>query len=167
MPFVKTRDSHFLLALIRWKGSNFFDCHERWTDGLHVHNLYSRLIWLISSYFHAQNVSIFCQQSVWIGLVVCAPITAIVLNAGNVFRLLGQTEEVIKLAERWETTVSQGRWLRRINLMFGSSAQNWFQVISIEDAPINSKKIQWFTEEHRYFLTDLVSWTSKNDFEPG
>ena len=64
-------------------------------------------------------------------------------------------------------TVFQGQWLRRINLMFGFTAQNWFQVISLHVAPINCKKIQWFTEEHRFFLTDLVPWTSKNNFEPG
>ena len=72
-----------------------------------------------------------------------------------------------KNPQRGHSTVFQGQWLRRINLMFGFTAQNWFQVISLHVAPINCKKIQWYKEEHRFFLTDLVPWTSKNNFEPG
>ena len=46
-------------------------------------------------------------------------------------------------------TMFQGRGLRRINLLFGLTAQNWFKVISLHVASIKCKRTQWFIEEHR------------------
>ena len=64
-----------------------------------MHDIYFNALDVVFTFF-TQKVTIFCQQSIWIGLMTTVPMIALILNAGHFFKLIGQSEDVIEAAER-------------------------------------------------------------------